>query len=125
MSAKRKPYTVRLQVVCSLALGVAPLESDEVPALEEAVRSGSRSFQCDVLSTRAGRRWLELLLATPPGFDVARALTSLKAVTSRAMHVKRGGDSGFWSQGYAVVSVGDPIDPEEAASKLENSGTKK
>ena len=125
MSIKRKPYTIRLQVVCALAQGVAALEDDEIPTLEEAVRSGSRTFPCDVISTRTGKRWFELVLATPPGFDVAKALTSLKAVTSRAMHARRGGDSGFWSPGYVVVSVGDPVDPAEAALKLENSGMKK
>ncbi len=93
--------------------------------LEEAFRSGARTFQFDIVSTRAGDRWFELVMATPTAFDVARAMTSLKAVTSRAMHASRGGSAGFWSLGYVVVSVGDPVDPAEAATKLENSGIRK
>lgn len=125
MSIKRKPYTIRLQVVCALAQGVASLESEEMPTLEETVRSGTRGFDCDIISVRAGQRWVELMLATPPAFDVAKAMASLKAVTSRAMHARRGGDSGFWSPGYVVVSVGDPVDPAEVATKLEYGGIKK
>jgi hypothetical protein len=125
MSVKRKPYTIRLQVVCSLAHGVASIDGDEFAVLEEAFRSGARTFKCDIISARGDARWFELIIATPPAFDVGKAMTSLKAVTSRAIHARRGGDAGFWSLGYVVVSVGDPVDPADAATKLENSGIRK
>lgn len=125
MSVKRKPYTIRLQVVCAVASGVASIEGDESSAIEEAFRSASRTFQLDIISARAGERWFELVIATPSAFDVGKAMTSLKAVTSRAIHMRRGGDSGFWSPGYSVVSLGEAMDPEEAATKLENGGNRK
>lgn len=125
MSTKRKPYPIRLQVVCAVASGVASIIADEVQPLEEAFRSASRSFQFDIISTRSGERWFEMVLAVPAAFDAAKAMTSLKAVTSRAMHARRGGESGFWAPGYVVVSVGEPVDPAEAATKLENSGNRK
>lgn len=93
--------------------------------MEESFRSGARTFQFDIMSTRAGDRWFELVLATPPVFDVARAMTSLKAVTSRAIHASRGGSPGFWSPGYVVVSIGHPVEPAEVAAKLENSRNSK
>jgi REP element-mobilizing transposase RayT len=125
MSVKRIAYTIKLQVVFALAQDVAPLSMDEVAMVEEAFRSGARTFKCDILSVLAGERWFQLILATAPAFDVPKAITSLKAVTSRAMHARRGGDAGFWSLGYFVVSIGEPVDPEETAAKLENNGIKK
>jgi hypothetical protein len=108
-----------------VAHGVAKLNQQEVVLLEEAFRSGARTLQLDIVSTRAGERWFELVMATPASFDVGAAMASLKAVTSRAMHAQRGGSAGFWSLGYVVVSVGDPVDPAEAALKLENNGIRK
>lgn len=125
MTVKRKPYTIRLQVVCAIAHDVAPLQKDEGAIIEEAFRSGARTFKCDILSVLAGERWFQLILATAPAFDVPKAMTSLKAVTSRAMHARRGGDAGFWSLGYLVVSIGEPVDPVQAAAKLENHGIRK
>lgn len=119
ITAKTRPYTIKLQIVCAVAQGVAAISKDEVPIIEEAFRTGARKLSCDILSTSAGDRWFQVFVATEAAFDVPKAMTSLKAVSSRAMHAKRGGDSGFWSSGYVVVSVGEPVDPADAAAKLE------
>jgi hypothetical protein len=65
------------------------------------------------------------MLATEAAFDVPKAMTSLKTVTSRAINAARGTTAVFWSPGYMVFSIGEPVNPEEAAMKLENKGHKK
>jgi len=115
---KRKTYAIRLQVVCAVSPDVAPIGEQEGGLIEEAFRSAARHLSCEIVGASWGGRWFQLMLATDTAFDVARAMTSLKAVTSRAVREQRGGKSGFWAPGYVVVSVGDPVDPEEAAAEL-------
>jgi hypothetical protein len=52
-------------------------------------------------------------------------MTSLKTVTSRAMNGARGSNAVFWAPGYMVFGIGEPINPEEAAQRLESKGHKK
>jgi hypothetical protein len=125
MATNRKTYPIRVQIVCAFASGVAEVDEQEYSLIEESFRSGIRTFKCDVISIRHGTRWFELIVETPPTFDLAKMMTSLKAVTSRAMHKKRGGDAGFWSLGYSVTSLGEPGDPYAMAQTLENNGIRK
>lgn len=125
MAAKRNPYTIKLQVVYAIAHDVSPILAEEADILGDAFRSAARNFKCDIISTTAGERWFEAILATEASFDVPKAMTSLKTVTSRAMNGARGSNAVFWSPGYMVVSIGEPVNPEDAAMKLEGKGHKK
>ena len=125
MAAKRNPYTIKLQVVYAIAHDVTPILAEEADILGDAFRSAARNFKCDIISTTTGERWFEAILATEASFDIPKAMTSLKTVTSRAMNGARGSNAVFWSPGYMVVSIGEPVNPEDAAMKLENKGHKK
>ena len=125
MGAKRNPYTIKLQVVYAIAHEVSPILAGEADILGEAFRSAARNFKCDIISTSTGERWFEAILATEASFDIPKAMTSLKTVTSRAMNGARGSNAVFWSPGYVVVSIGEPANPQEAAQKLENRGSRK
>ncbi|MGO7279539.1 transposase [Rhizobium leguminosarum] len=125
MAVKRNPYTIKLQVVYAIAHDVAPILAEEVDVLGEAFRSAARNFKCDIISTSSGERWFEAILAAEASFDIPKAMTSLKTVTSRAMNGARGSTAVFWTPGYMVSSIGDPVNPEEAALKLEHKGHKK
>jgi REP element-mobilizing transposase RayT len=125
MAVKRNPYTIRLQVVYAIASDVAPILTGEADTLSEAFRSAARNFKCDIISTAVGKRWFEAILATEAAFDIPKAMTSLKTVTSRAMNGARGTNAVFWASGYMVFSIGEPVNPEEAAQRLENKGHKK
>ncbi len=125
MAAKRNPYTIKLQVVYAIAHDVTPILAEEADILGDAFRSAARNFKCDIVSTATGERWFEAMLATEASFDIPKAMTSLKTVTSRAMNGARGSNAVFWSPGYMVVSIGEPVNPEDAAMKLESKGHKK
>ena len=125
MAAKRNPYTIKLQVVYAIAPDVTPILAEEADILGDAFRSAARNFKCDIISTTTGERWFEAMLATEASFDIPKAMTSLKTVTSRAMNGARGSNAVFWSPGYMVVSIGEPVNPEDAAMKLETKGHKK
>ncbi|MCZ7861323.1 transposase [Agrobacterium salinitolerans] len=125
MAAKRNPYTIKLQVVYAIAHDVTPILAEEADILGDAFRSAARNFKCDIISTTTGERWFEAMLATEASFDIPKAMTSLKTVTSRAMNGARGSNAVFWSPGYMVVSIGEPVNPEDAAMKLESKGHKK
>jgi REP element-mobilizing transposase RayT len=125
MATKRNPYAIKLQIVYAIAHDVDPILAEEVDILGEAFRSAARNFKCDIISTNTGDRWFEAVLATEASFNIPKAMTSLKTVTSRAMNGARGGNAVFWSPGYMVCSIGEPVNPEEAAQKLENKGHKK
>lgn len=125
MPVKRNPYKIKLQIVYAIAYDVAPILAEEVDVLGEAFRSAARNFKCDIISTSTGERWFEAILAAEASFDIPKAMTSLKTVTSRAMNSARGSNAVFWSPGYMVVSIGEPVNPEEAAQKLESKGHRK
>ncbi|MDW9481718.1 hypothetical protein GOB57_24015 [Sinorhizobium meliloti] len=125
MPVKRNPYTIKLQIVYAIAHDVGPILAEEVDVLGEAFRSAARNFKCDIISTSTGERWFEAILAAEASFVIPKAMTSLKTVTSRAMNGARGTNAVFWSPGYMVVSIGEPVNPEEAAQKLENRGHRK
>ncbi|MBP2235334.1 REP element-mobilizing transposase RayT [Sinorhizobium kostiense] len=125
MSVKRKVYSIKLQVVYAIAYDIASLLPEEVEVIGDALRSGARKFRCDIISTSSGDRWFEAVLAAEPSFDIPKAMTSLKTVSSRAINARRGSNAGFWAPGYVVVSIGEAVNPEEAAKNLESRGIRK
>lgn len=125
MATKRNPYTIKLQVVYAIASDVDPIVAEEVSILDEALRSAARNFRCDIVSTAAGDRWFEAMLSAEASFDIPKAMASLKTVTSRALNAARGSNAVFWAPGYMVYSLGEPVNPEDAALKLESKGHRK
>lgn len=107
-----------MQIVLALLSNVASLNEAETEVLCTTFANAARGFKCLVVSCRCGDRWLEAVLDVDPGFDLPKAMTNLKAVTSRQVRGLRGGPAGIWSAGYAAVSVGVSIEPARAAADL-------
>lgn len=114
----RNLYGLRMQVVLALLSNVAALSEAEAEVSCATFVSAARGLKCLVVSCRCGDRWLEAMLDVEPGFDLPKAMTNLKAVTSRQVRGLRGGPAGVWSAGYAAVSVGVSVDPARAAADL-------
>lgn len=109
---------LRVQIVLSLLPNVASLDEAEAEVLCSTFANAARGSKCLVVSCRCGDRWLEAMLDADPGFDLPKAMTNLKAVTSRQLRGLRGGPAGVWSAGYVAVSVGAAVDPAQAAADL-------
>lgn len=125
MYIKRNLYAIRLQVVYAIAHDVTSILPEEIAIIEEAFRSGARNLKCDIISTSCGDRWFASILTVDAAFDIPKAMTSLKAVTARAMNTKRESNTAFWLPGYMVSSIGELVDPEEIALKLAGKRNRK
>ena len=118
LRGKRNLSGLRLQIVCALLSEVASLEEGESETLRSTFVNAAKGLKCTVTSCRCGDRWLEAMLDAEPGFDLPKAMTNLKAVTSRQVRGLRGGPAGIWAAGYVAVSIGEAVDPARAAIDL-------
>ena len=96
----------------------ASLDGAESEAVRATLVRAAPGLRCAVASYRSGGGWVEAVLDAEPTFELARAVTSLKAVTSRRVHAMRGGASGVWEPGYAAATLGQPLEPASAAAGL-------
>jgi len=115
---KRNVLAIRIQVVYALAAGLDSLSLEEREVAVSSFLAAARNFKCTVYSCRCEARWLEAHLDIEAGFDLPKAMTNLKAVTSRQVHRERGGPAGIWASGYAALSVGDAVEAETLAESL-------
>jgi hypothetical protein len=102
----------------AVAEGVDPLDEAEAEAVGALLASVAGGLDCSVVSFASGGRWIDVVLDARPGFGLPRAMTSLKAVTSRRIAGARRGVSGIWANGYAAVTLGENVDPEKTAEEL-------